>query len=101
MNDSNRRIFILQMAASSSLLLGASAQAQAALVSEKDPTAVALGYSADATKVDAKKHPNWKAGNICGNCQFYQGKEAWGVCPLLGGKQVAAKGWCTAWAKKA
>jgi len=70
---------------------------------EKDPTATALGYKLDATKVDAKKYPTYKAGNVCGGCQFFQGKagDAWGACPLLGGKQVNAKGWCSAYAKKA
>ena len=69
------------------------------------PAAAALGavtgVQAQAAKVDAKKYPQYKAGNNCANCQFYQGKDAWGVCPLLGGKQVAGKGWCQAWAKKA
>ena len=102
MNGSNRRIFLMQVAAGGTVLAAGAAHAQGApMVNEKDAQPMALGYAADTTKVDAKKHPNWKAGNICGNCQFYQGKEAWGVCPLLGGKQVAAKGWCTAWAKKA
>lgn len=97
-----RRHFILTLVpAAAALSTVTCAQAQAAKIDEKDPAAVGLGYKHDATKVDAKKYPNWKAGNICGNCQFYQGKDAWGVCPLLGGKQVAAKGWCTAWAKKA
>jgi acetoin utilization deacetylase AcuC-like enzyme len=70
---------------------------------EKDPQAVALGYAADATKVDAKKYPKYAAGQVCTNCALYQGKPAdtWGGCPLFAGKQVAGKGWCTAWAKKA
>ncbi len=77
--------------------------ADAAKADEKDPAATGLGYKHDATKVDAKKYPGFKAGNVCGNCQFYQGKatDAWAVCPLLGGKQVNGKGWCSAWAKKA
>jgi len=77
--------------------------ADAAKVDEKDPAATGLGYKHDATKVDAKKYPTFKAGNVCGGCQFYQGKptDAWAACPLLGGKQVNGKGWCSAWAKKA
>ncbi len=77
--------------------------ADAAKVDEKDPAATGLGYKHDATKVDAKKYPAYKAGSVCGGCQFYQGKptDAWAVCPLLGGKQVNGKGWCSAWAKKA
>jgi len=30
-----------------------------------------------------------------------QAKEVAGPCPLFAGKQVAAKGWCNAWVKKA
>ncbi len=70
---------------------------------EKDPVAVALGYKHDATKADTAKFPTYKAGHVCRNCQFFQGKagEAWGVCPAVGGKLVNAKGWCSAWVKKA
>ena len=80
-----------------------SAQAQAALVSEKDPTAVALGYSSDATKVDAKRFPKYAAGQKCGNCQLYTGKatDASGGCGIFPGKAVAASGWCSAYVKKA
>jgi len=48
------------------------------------------------------KHPKYAAGQICTNCALYQGKasDAWGACPLFAGKQVAGKGWCSAWAKK-
>lgn len=94
----NRRRVVLLALAGSGLAGAARAQSK---VDEADETAVALGYRHDTTKVDAKKYPQYKAGSACGNCQFYQGKDAWGVCPLLGGKQVNAKGWCTAWAKKA
>jgi hypothetical protein len=70
---------------------------------ETDPQAVALGYKADATKVDAKKYPNHAATQVCSNCNFYQGKaaDAMAPCQLFAGKQVAAKGWCSGWAKKA
>jgi hypothetical protein len=80
---------------------GAAAQAQA-LLDEKDPQAVALGYVADAKKVDAKKHTKYAAGQVCSNCALYQGKptDKQAGCPLFGAKQVAGPGWCTAWAKK-
>lgn len=100
-----RRIF-LRTAAQATALGGAlavgSARAQAKL-DEKDPQAVGLGYVADATKADAKKFPKYAAGQNCANCALYQGKagDAWGGCPLFGAKQVAGKGWCNAWAKKA
>ena len=100
----SRRDFI-RLAAVSGAALAANGvrAADAPVLDEKDPQAVALGYVADATKVNKAKYPNYAAGQVCSNCQFYQGKagSAMGPCPLYGGKQVAAKGWCSAYAKKA
>jgi hypothetical protein len=102
MNDSNRRVFMLQVAAGSTVLMAASAQAQPAMVNEKDATAVALGYAADATKVDAKKVPKYAAGQKCNTCQLYTGKagDPAGGCGIFPGKMVAANGWCSAYVKK-
>lgn len=73
------------------------------MLAETDAQAVALGYKADATKVDKAKQAKFVAGSNCGNCSLYQGKasDAAGNCPLFAGKQVSSKGWCTAWVKKA
>lgn len=78
-------------------------QALAADVDPKDPQAVALGYVADASKVDKVKYPRYAAGQDCANCGLYQGKpaDASGPCPLFAGRTVAAKGWCSAYARKA
>ena len=102
MSNTNRRIFLMQLAAGSSVLAAAQAQAQAK-VDEKDPQAVALGYVADTAKADGKKFPKHTADQHCGNCALYQGKasDAFAGCPLFGTKQVANAGWCSAWAKKA
>lgn len=64
-----------------------------------DPTAKALAYSEDATKV---KHASFKAGSSCLNCNLYKGAkgQAFGPCTIFPKNTVAAKGWCTAWAKK-
>jgi len=80
----------------------ASAQA-AATLSESDPQAVALGYRADTTKVDAAKFPQHQATQMCNGCQLFQGKatDATGPCQLYAGKLVAGKGWCSAWVKRA
>ena len=102
--DTNRRIFLLNVAAGSTALAASRAMAQpAAMVSEKDPQAVALGYSSDNTKVDANKYPKHTADQKCGTCQLFAGKpkEASGPCPLFAGKQVSANGWCSAYVKKA
>ena len=72
-------------------------------VSVTDPQAQALGYKDDASKVDKKKFTNYQAGQVCASCQHFSGKagEQWGPCAIFPGKQVNAKGWCSAWQKKA
>ena len=101
--ESNRRIFLMQ-AAASGLALSAVSHANAqAMVVETDAQATALSYKADATKVDKAKQPKYAAGQLCSNCALFQAPAgaAAGGCPLFAGKQVAAKGWCSAYAKKA
>ncbi len=73
------------------------------LVQESDPTAVALGYRADAATVDKTKHPAFAEGQRCATCQLYQGTTGAesAPCPLFQGKQVTAKGWCASYVKKA
>ena len=104
MTHTNRRTFMLQIVASSSVLAAAQARAQAPgpKLEESDAQATALGYKADTTKVDQAKYPKHEASQTCANCQLYQGKpkDAMGPCTLFAGKQVAAKGWCSAWVKK-
>ena len=104
MIKSNRRVFLMQVAtASGAVALAGTAQAQQPMLAETDPQAVALGYKADATKVDKSKFPKYAAGQLCSNCTLYQGKagDAAGVCPIFAGKQVAAKGWGNSYVKKA
>ena len=98
--NNTRRTFLVTLAAGSAALTSA-AQGQDKL-DEKTPQAVALAYVADATKTDTKKQPKYVAGQVCANCALYQGKvtDAWGGCPLFACKQVAGKGWCSAWVKK-
>lgn len=72
-------------------------------VREADPQASSLGYKEDASKTDKKKYPQHVAGQQCNSCALYQGqaKDSVGICPIFAGKTVTAKGWCSAWAKKA
>lgn len=70
-------------------------------LAENDPTAAALGYKEDATKVDAAKYPQHKPEQLCANCNFFQGTGAYAPCQLFPGKAVNAKGWCAGYAKKA
>ena len=92
-----RRRFLLTLAAAGAAL-ATRTQAQA-LLDEKDAQAVALGYVADARRVDVKKFPKFVAGQNCANCALFQGKSAdkAGGCPLFGAKRVTAAGWCNAW----
>ncbi len=88
----------------------ASAQAAAKLpmVDEAaDPTAKALGYHADAAKVDTKKWAK-RAGaegakQNCANCLLLNGgkvtADAAAPCSLFPNKLVASKGWCNSWVK--
>jgi High potential iron-sulfur protein len=77
--------------------------ASTAVVDEKDPVAVTLGYVSDASRADTTKYKTYAAGQNCANCALYTGKagDATGPCPLFGGRQVAAAGWCGSYAKKA
>jgi hypothetical protein len=67
-----------------------------------DPTAKALGFVSDATKVDSKTHAMYKSGQKCGTCAQYQGKagEASAACTIFAGKSVPEGGWCQVWAQK-
>lgn len=67
-----------------------------------DPTAKALGFATDSTKVDAAGNPTHKAEQKCSTCAQYLGKtgDARGGCNIFAGKSVPAGGWCRVWAKK-
>ena len=100
---SNRRSFFIQLGSIGTALASAQAFGQNAMVAETDAQAIALGYKADSTKVDKVKFPKYAAGQQCNSCALYQGKpgDASAGCGIFPGKQVAGKGWCSAWAKKA
>ncbi|GLU34009.1 high-potential iron-sulfur protein [Trinickia caryophylli] len=103
MKQSRRTFLITSLGAVSAVALSGQAFADTPKVAENDPTAVALGYKEDATKVDKAKFPKYAAGEKCDNCTFYQGKptDAYAPCPMFAGKQVKGTGWCNAYNKKA
>jgi hypothetical protein len=97
-----RRVFMMNVV-TTSCALGLASVARAAglpMVAETDAMAVNLHYKADASQV---KHAKYQPGQQCSNCVLYQGKptDAAAACGIFPGKQVAGKGWCTAYAKKA
>jgi len=95
-----RRVFLMSLAAAPAAV-STLAHAQA-LVDEKDAQAAALGYVADAKRVDTKRFPKFAAGQLCSNCALFQGKpsDKAAACSLFPGKLVAGPGWCSAWVKK-
>lgn len=99
----NRRTFVIHSLVGTAALAAATlTRAEAAKVAETDAQAVGLGYKEDATKTDKVKFPKYAAPQHCANCQLYQGgATGYGGCALFPGKQVAAAGWCSAYAKKA
>ncbi|NJR71887.1 MAG: iron permease [Gammaproteobacteria bacterium] len=107
--NQNRRTFMFVASAAGLSAVGVNAayaqKAPAALpmLDEADPTAKALGYVANAAKVDKVKYKQFAAGQKCTSCTLFVGKatDKAGGCPLFQGKQVAGEGWCISWAKKA
>lgn len=101
MQPSRRQFMIYTTAGLASMTLASQAQAQA-MLGEAEPTAVALGYKADAKTVEKAKFPKYADGQLCSNCQLYASKSAdAGTCTIFPGKLVAGPGWCNAYIKKA
>lgn len=101
MQPSRRQFMIYTTAGLASLTMASQAQAQA-MLGEAEPTAVALGYKADAKTVEKAKFPKYADGQLCSNCQLYSSKSAdAGTCTIFPGKLVAGAGWCNAYIKKA
>ncbi|MBF6023478.1 high-potential iron-sulfur protein [Lysobacter niastensis] len=105
--DPSRRRFLVQAIAVSVAAMavntaaGQAAKPAAALpkLPLDNPTAKALAYTENAASV---KHPSFKPGSHCANCNLYKGVagQAYGPCQLFPQNSVAAKGWCSGWAKK-
>lgn len=72
-------------------------------VDPDDELAQQLGYYEDASAVDPAAWPTYEEGQLCANCQLYEGAEGeeWGPCQIFGGQLVAAEGWCSAWVERA
>ncbi len=67
-----------------------------------DPTAKALGFVTDASKVSASANPTFKPNQKCDTCAQYQGKagDPTAGCNIFAGHSVPAGGWCKVWAQK-
>lgn len=99
----SRRQFVIYSASSvAALAVAGKVAAQPAVLQETDAQAVALGYKADATKVDKAKYAKYQAGQVCSNCNFYKDTgNNMGTCTVIPNKLVAGSGWCNLWVKKA
>ena len=117
-SDVSRRRFLAQVAMAvpaGALVLGAvnTASAEAAAKATvpaaalpklelTDPSAKALLYVDDASKVD-RKNPlaaRYTPAQNCASCAQIKGKpgDAYRPCGIFPGKLVASKGWCSVWA---
>ena len=106
---SRRAILQIGLAASAVLPVAAlfnfTAAAAVALtvLDSNDPTAQALGFVPDASKINAVANPTYKPTQKCASCSQYLGKPgvAAGGCNIFPGKSVPLGGWCKVWAAKA
>jgi len=78
------------------------AAADLPLIDANDPTAKALDFVTDATKLNASTEPAFKPGRHCGVCAQFRGNQAdaVGVCNIFAGHVVPAGGWCMAWTQR-
>ena len=68
----------------------------------EDPTAKALGYHHDTSKVDPNKWSRHEASQNCANCNLAQNVDSegeWIGCQIFPGKLVHRNGWCNSWVK--
>ena len=98
----DRRTFVkVAVGSLAAIPLVVSAQTDNPKLAEDDPTAVALGYKEISSEVDSETYPNHDEAQLCSGCALYaDGADGWGACAIFPGKQVAADGWCSAYAAK-
>lgn len=97
----NRRVFMLRVAAGTSVVACGAALAAEAESTEKlteaDPYARSMGFRLDTNAVDKAKYPRHDAATQqCSKCQLFDGKpsDAVGPCSFYGGRLVPPTGWC-------
>ncbi len=101
MSKTNRRVFMMQAVVATGATLAVGTSQAKTKIDETNAEAASVGYKLDATKVDAKRFPKYKAGEKCVNCMAWLSKptDAWGECSLFDNKFVAAPGWCSSYMK--
>jgi hypothetical protein len=66
-------------------------------LSQDDPSAKPLHYTADASKIDPKVEQTYTAGSRCGTCALFHADKAkgdWSSCDIFTTKAVNSHGWC-------
>lgn len=94
---------VTALPAGAGLLAAAPSRAQELpVLPEDDPAAFALGYVHDASDVDLSKYPRYEPGQVCANCQQWQGETnaEWAPCAIFPGKLVRNAGWCSVWVRR-
>jgi hypothetical protein len=102
MSTTNRRTFMLRVAAGGAAVACAGPTAAAPRrIEENEPKAVSLGYRHDTTKVDKAKFPKHSPAEKCSNCMAWLGKpaDAWAECDLMADRTVSGGGWCSSYVK--
>jgi hypothetical protein len=65
---------------------------------ESETAAKAIGYVADAKKVNVATSPTYRRGQSCTTCSFVEiGTAPRRGCSLVPGRLVNAAGWCKVW----
>jgi len=102
MSQSNRRVFMMQVAAGGAALTSAAVSAAPKPVDENEPKAASLGYRNDTTKVDKAKFPKHSPDQHCGGCIAFLGKptDPSAECDLITDRLVANGGWCSSYVKR-
>jgi len=100
--DARRRFLKLMAAGAAAVPASALAVRRARAQERVDPEstlAQQFGYVHDAAEVDSAQWPTYEEGQICANCQLYQGAEGeeWGPCPIFQNNLVHTDGWCQSW----
>jgi len=102
MSHSQRRTFMMQIAAGSAALAGVCpARAVSKKIEESEAKATSLGYRHDTTQVDAKRFPKHTPAEKCSGCMAWLGKpaDAWAECDLMADRLVSNGGWCSSYVK--
>ncbi len=100
MQKTNRRVFMMQVAAgASAMALGLKASQAAEKLSENDSYAKSMGFKLDTKNVDGKRWTRHKPDQSCSGCQLWDGKQAdaFAPCSFFGDRLTPNQGWCKNW----